>query len=305
MLWINPEQAREAIRFGRGKGVRIAILDSGLELSHPALRDLRLIEDVAIVEEGRRFIAAPGQGKDMYGHGTAVAGIIHSIAPEAEIGSIRVLGESLSTRTAIIYEGARYAIQNGYHILNCSFGCGFPHHVLKYKSWVDEAYLRNIHVVAACNNSDPTRPEWPGFFSSVLTVNMAAIEGESEFFYRPGAMVEFAALGVNAEVPWIGGGSKKMTGSSFAAPRVSALLAKVLSVYPDLSPTQAKALFHHTARPWEEKLAAGAAPAAQKPPSQDQAPEPIPENEPAFRGIFPIRTVGGANQGGRRNASAA
>ncbi len=199
-----------------------------------------------------------GGGRDLYGHGTAVAGIIHAAAPEAEIGSIRVLGESLAARTAIILEGAREAIQRGYHILNCSLGCGVQEHVLKYKSWVDEAYLQNIHVVAACNNQDPSRPEWPGFFTSVLTVNMACTEEDRDIFYKPGHLVEFAARGVDVQVLWSGGGTKVMTGSSFAAPRLAGMLACLLSVHPELTPLQAKTLFHHLARPWSRDVSAPA-----------------------------------------------
>ncbi|RYD72686.1 MAG: alkaline serine protease, partial [Verrucomicrobiaceae bacterium] len=185
-----------------------------------------------------------------------LAGIIRAAAPEAEIGSIRVLGEALASRTAIIMEGAREAIERGYHILNCSLGCGIPDHVLKYKAWVDEAYLRGIHVVAACNNQDSSRPEWPGFFTSVLTVNMAAAASDSEVYYRPGNLVEFAARGVDVQVLWRDGETKTMTGSSFAAPRVTAMLARLLSQYPELGPLQAKALFHQLARPWNRDFAA-------------------------------------------------
>lgn len=58
-----------------------------------------------------------------------------------------------------------------WHILNCSFGCGRPDQVLAYKDWIDEAYLKGRHVVAACNNYDLSRREWPGHFPSVITVN--------------------------------------------------------------------------------------------------------------------------------------
>ncbi|HEX8294676.1 MAG TPA: S8 family serine peptidase [Chthoniobacteraceae bacterium] len=252
--WVTPEEAWEAIQRGRGKGVRIAVLDSGIETSHPALAGLKLIDDVAVVEDGMKLKVVPGCGQDLYGHGTAVAGILHRAAPEAEIGSIRVLGAALSARTAIILEGARQAIDRGYHILNCSLGCGVPEHILKYKSWVDEAYLRGVHVVAACNNQDSGRPEWPGFFTSVLTVNMARTEQDGEIFYRPGHLVEFAARGVDVEVPWAGGGIKKVTGSSFAAPRLAGMLACLLSEVPQISPLQAKALFHRIARPWSPAI---------------------------------------------------
>jgi subtilisin len=254
--WITPEEAADAIRRGRGRGVKIAVLDSGIEAAHPALGGLQLTDDLAIVEDGYKLQVAEGAGHDLYGHGTAVAGIIRQAAPEAEIGSIRVLGQSLSSRTAIILEGARQAIERGYHILNCSLGCGVPEHVLKYKAWVDEAYLRGVHVVAACNNTDFGRPEWPGFFTSVLTVNMARTEGRSEVYYKPGHLVEFAARGVDVEVPWAGGGMKKVTGSSFAAPRVTGLLACLLSEVPDLDPLQAKALFRRLALPWTREIMA-------------------------------------------------
>lgn len=254
--WINPEEAMEAIKRGRGKGVRIAVLDSGVEISHPALDGLVLLDDVAIVEDGLRLKPVPGEGRDLYGHGTAVAGIIRRAAPEAEIGSFRVLGESLSARTAIILEGARMAIERGYHILNCSLGCAVPEHVLKYKSWVDEAYLRGVHVVAACNNHDFARPEWPGFFTSVLTVNMARTEKDGDLFYKPGHLVEFAARGIDVEVPWLDGATKKVTGSSFAAPRVTGMLACLLSEEPKIAPLQAKALFHRLAQPWNRHVTA-------------------------------------------------
>lgn len=254
--WITPEEAAEAIRRGSGRGVRIAVLDSGIEVGHPALDGLRLVDDIAIVEDGMKLAVVPGEGRDLFGHGTAVAGIIRRAAPEAEIGSIRVLGESLSARTAIILEGARQAIDRGYHILNCSLGCGIPEHVLKYKTWVDEAYLRGMHIVAACNNTDFGRPEWPGFFTSVLTVNMARTEDRPEVFYKPGHLVELSARGVDVEVPWAGGGMKKVTGSSFAAPRVSGMLACLLGEVPGLDPLQAKALFRRLALPWTPEIVA-------------------------------------------------
>ena len=253
--WISPDEAATAIKRGRGKGVRIAILDSGVEVDHPALGGLALADDVAIVEDGLRLKTVPGDG-DCFGHGTAIAGILRSAAPEADIGSFRVLGESLATRTAIIVEGARLAIERGYHILNCSFGCGFPEHVLLHKRWVDEAYLGGVHIVAACNNHDFSRAEWPGSFSSVLTVNMARTANDTEIFHKSGTLVEFAARGVDVEVAWRDGQMKKVTGSSFAAPRVVGMLARLLSEKPGLDPLQAKALFRRLAQPWSPEVRA-------------------------------------------------
>lgn len=255
MQWLSPGEAAEAIKRGRGKGIKIAILDSGVEASHPALGGLELVDDVAIVEEGQRLKVVPG-GVDRFGHGTAIASILRRVAPEAELGSFRVFGESLSTRTATIAEGARLAMERGYHILNCSFGCSIPDHVLHHKRWVDEAYLKGIHIVAACNNDDFTRAEWPGFFSSVITVNMARTGDDGQLFHKPGTLVEFAACGIDVEVAWCDGLMKKVTGSSFASPHVAGMLACMLSEKPGLWPLQAKTLFHQIARPWTLDLRA-------------------------------------------------
>jgi subtilisin len=250
--WITPEEAAAALRRGRGRGVRIAVLDSGVEASHPVFEGRALCDDVAVVEDQGHLKVVEGEGRDAFGHGTAVAGIIRQIAPEAEIGSIRVLGESLAARTAIIYEGARQAITRGYHILNCSFGCGVLEHVLKYKGWVDKANLRGVHIVAACNNADSGRQEWPAFFTSVFAVDMAQTDERLALYYKPGHMVGFAARGVDVEVPWSGGGTKKVSGSSFAAPHVSGMLACLLSEVPEIDPWQARALFQRLADPAPE-----------------------------------------------------
>ncbi|PWU12595.1 MAG: alkaline serine protease [Verrucomicrobia bacterium] len=251
MAWITIEQARDFLTAGTGKGVKIAVLDSGIEISHPALAGLQLTDDLEISEDGVQLVISSGQGRDLFGHGTAIAGIIHQIAPEAEIGSVRVLGEQLRSRTAIICEGARQAIERGYHVLNCSFGCGRPDHVLQYKDWIDAAYVQGRHLVAACNNHDFARREWPGHFPSVITVGFTRAEQPEALFYRSGSLVEFAALGQDVEVSWAGGAKKKVTGSSFAAPHVTGLLARLLSGAPDLSPLHAKELFKQLACPWK------------------------------------------------------
>jgi subtilisin len=248
--WLTLEQARHFLERGTGRGIRIAVLDSGIESTHPQLAGLTLADDVAIVDDGIQLRATPGGGRDVFGHGTAIAGILRRLAPEAQIGSFRVLGEQLRSRTTVIREGVRQAIERGYHILNCSFGCGREDHVLQYKDWIDEAYLRGRHVVAACNNLDFTRREWPGHFPSVLTVNFARTAAPETLFYRPGQLVEFAACGQDVEVPWLGGGTKRVTGSSFAAPHAAALLARLLSFRPALPPLEAKALLHRLATPW-------------------------------------------------------
>ncbi|HTG43145.1 MAG TPA: S8 family serine peptidase, partial [Verrucomicrobiae bacterium] len=235
---LTLEKAREFLQGGTGQGIKIAILDSGVDTTHPALANLTLADEVAIIGDGVQLRTVDDRARDVFGHGTAIAAILRSLAPEATLGSFRVLGDQLRSRTAIIQEGVRQALDRGYQILNCSFGCGREDQVLHYKDWIDEAYVRGRHIVAACNNFDHLKREWPGHFPSVITVNFAKGAAPESLFFRPGSLVEFSARGEEIEVPWTGGGYKKVTGSSFAAPHVAGLLARLLSRCPTLPPLE-------------------------------------------------------------------
>ena len=193
--FVTPEDARAALQRGRGRGVRIALIDSGVEAGHPGLAGLELSDDVAVETSGVRLKMRAGEGRDVYGHGTAVASILHRIAPEAEIGSFRGLDERNQSRSFIIAECAQLAMERGYHIINCSFGCkGHVNYILDFKAWVDAAYQRGIHIVSACNNQQSNVREWPSHFPSVISVGMA--DTPSDWIgFRPGNMVEFVARG--------------------------------------------------------------------------------------------------------------
>ena len=84
-----------------GKGVRVAVVDSGIEHDHPALADC-VKGGVIVVYDSKAKdyyrIKPDNKPMDVSGHGTACAGIIHSIAPDAEIYSVRVLGRNMGGR---------------------------------------------------------------------------------------------------------------------------------------------------------------------------------------------------------------
>jgi len=249
----------------------VAILDSGIEISHPGLGGLKLVDDLAFISDGNTVYWEPGAGQDVNGHGTGIAGIIHALAPEALIGSFRVLRMGLYDLTSkrdIIRRAALEAIDRGYRILNCSFGCrGEKDFIMEFKDWVDEAYIKGVHVISACSNSDFTQREWPAYFPTVVTVDKTNIVQPDEFFYRPGSLVEFVAKGQYSDLLWLDGQRKSGFGTSFAAPVATALLARLLSVHSGLSPLAAKELLRLIAKPWP--------------------PEPGAKRERTRRGRFP------------------
>lgn len=249
-VWINPAETRAAIASGAGRGVRIAVLDSGIDSSHPRLEGIHLSDNLCVKAEGGIISVHEGEGNDVFGHGTAVAGILHSIAPEAQIGNFRVLGAFKEARASVIRAGARLAIERGYDILNCSFGCpGRAEFVMGFKSWIDEAYTSGVHVVAACNNQDYSIAEWPAHFPSALSVTRAC-GGPEQLYFQSGDLVEFGALGEEAQAAWLDGSTRSVIGSSFSAPRVSGLLARLLSGHPGLPPLLAKSALRAVAAPW-------------------------------------------------------
>lgn len=237
------------MREGDGTGVRIAVIDSGIDPDHPALEGITLADDVAVTSDGVRLTVREGDGRDVFGHGTAVAGILREVAPGAEIGNFRALDGQNRSRSFIIAECVRQAIARGYHVINCSFGCrGLAKYVMDYKDWIDSAYVAGIQVVAAGSNLSDSVREWPAHFPSVIGVGVADC-GDDELHYRSDRLVSFAARGERVRVPWVGGGWRVETGSSFAAPRVSGFVARLLSCYPGLRPDLVKALLQSVAIP--------------------------------------------------------
>ena len=88
---------------------------------------------------------------------------------------------------------------------------------------------------------------FPWRFSSVISVGSHEETDPFTYFYNPSPPVEFFARGLEVDVPWLGGGTLRCTGNSFATPHVAGLCALILSKHPELTPFQLKSVLYLTA----------------------------------------------------------
>ena len=239
-----------------GRGVKVAVIDSGIDADHPAIGD-DVSGYVAVTQgpDGIEFDTAPHS--DLYGHGTACAGIIRAFAPDCELYSVRVLGSGLIGRGVIFAAGLRWAIEHGMHVCNLSLGTTKADFFGVLHELADLAYFRRVALVTAANNMP--RPSFPSVYASVISVASHDEPDSERFYYNPRAPVEFGARGIDVRVAWQDGGWVTSTGNSFAAPHITGIVARILGKHPSLTPFQLKAVLRALAMnvsreaPTEEK----------------------------------------------------
>jgi subtilisin family serine protease len=222
-----------------GAGVRVGIVDSGLEVDHPRLRG-HVVESVAVEMVDGEPEVVPDEGGDLYGHATACAGIILGLAPDVDLVSVRVLGANLSGKGAAFAAGLEWAIDHEVDVINLSLSSKSEALFSVFHEIVDRAYFRGVPLVSAANNV-PTA-SYPSLFSSVFSV---AAHGEADpwrLYYNPAPPVEFGAWGVDVPIAWKGGGSTVATGNSFAAPHVAGMVALIRAKHPGLTPFEIKSI---------------------------------------------------------------
>jgi subtilisin len=229
-----------------GAGVRVAVVDSGIDAAHPALGACVDVDDgVMIRTTGDGTVDVPGPHDDSFGHGTACAGIIHVLAPDARITSVKVLGAGLSGKAAAFLRGLAWAIEQRFDVVNLSLGTNRRDWALPFYELCDEAYFQNCFLVTAANNV--TRPSFPSLYAAVTSVACNLATDGLRFHYNPDPPTEFLARGIDVEVPWLDGGWSVGTGNSYAAPHIAGIAALIRSKHRELRPFQVKTVLSATA----------------------------------------------------------
>lgn len=226
-----------------GAGIKVAVIDSGVDGSHPAVGQVAGGVSVEVDGATGDVVFNEGPHEDVFGHGTACAGIIRRAAPAAAIYSVRVLGSTLKGTGAAFSAGIRWALDNGMHVLNLSLSTRNPAHFGPLHALIDEAYFKGVIAVGAVNNVEA--PSYPTEYAAVLSVAaQAARPGEAydplSFACNPSPPVEFGAPGIDVDVPWLNGQTMQVTGNSFAAAHLTGVVARILSKHPGMTPYQMK-----------------------------------------------------------------
>lgn len=228
------------------------MVDSGIQEDHPAIGGM--LRGGAVVERVEGELTVREEAHiDLFGHGTACAGIIHGLAPEAELYSVRVLGPNLKGGGEAFVAGIRWAVENGMNVVNLSLSTRKQEHLGSLHDLADQAYFQRTVLVASANNTPVY--SYPWLFASVISVASHAEKDPYTFYYNPDPPVEFTAPGLDLEMAWVGG-SAVGTGNSYATPHITGLAAKILSKHPHLTPFQLKTVLYYTAKNVRQALEA-------------------------------------------------
>lgn len=256
----------------QGEGVTVAVVDSGVDYTHPDLRDNMWVNPGEIANNGRdddgngyvddvygwNFVSKNNKPKTEVGgsnHGTHVAGTIGAVgnnrigimghAPRVRIMALKFLGKNGSGYTSDAVKAIDYAIRNGAKVINNSWGSYSKSTAVSQA--IDRARAAGVLFVAAAGNSgmnNDSKPFYPASFPQDNIVRVASstsADKMSSFSNYGLKTVDLAAPGSNIYSTIDGNRYATKSGTSMASPLVSGVLATMVSLRPDLSYRQIKA----------------------------------------------------------------
>lgn len=228
---INRIHAPAAWDVTEGAGVKVAVIDTGIDLSHPDL--------VGKVDGGYSAITKterPQDYQDDNGHGTHVSGTIAAIrdnkgvvgvAPRARLYAVKVLDSEGSGNLSDVIDGIIWAAKNGMQVVNMSLGAPIDsdamHRAVRY------AKGSGVVIVAAAGNSSGGPVGYPGAYPETIAVSASNEDEALSSFSSVGPQVKFIAPGEDIVSDRLGGDTISMSGTSMASPHVAGLAALAVS----------------------------------------------------------------------------
>ena len=214
----------------RGAGVRVALLDTGIAMNHPDLKDAIL--------DGKDFTRSASGWGDVQGHGTHTAGTIAArdnatgcvgVAPEAKLLVGKVLGDNGSGSSAGVAAGILWAIDQKADLISMSLGSPQPDP--RIKDAVEAALKAGIYVIAAAGNEGPSLDTigYPAGFDGVVSVGAIDPNRRPAQFSSRGRRLDIMAPGTDIVSCWPPNGLARLSGTSMATPFVAGVVALILA----------------------------------------------------------------------------
>lgn len=237
-----PERLRSELGGTSGKGVRIAVVDSGCD---PNWAHLSFRPGIGLVDPEKEFhVKRSDDTADRNGHGTACIDILLRTAPGVEVYPVKVFDQRLETGVELLNESLKWSVEEGIRIVNFSLGTLLESSLRPLYRSCEVARRKGLLLISAINHA--TGWSYPAVFENAIGVEGAEMEGPFDFDYRPQGAAECAAKG-GETVRWLGGRRQELFGSSFAAPRITGIVARLLEKHPGASLEQVRDLLRRCA----------------------------------------------------------
>ncbi|MCI0377184.1 MAG: S8 family serine peptidase [Gemmataceae bacterium] len=246
---LDPERLLRDPR-ATGEGVRLAVLDSGVERAVLEEKFRQSGQSILPVEGGI-FIAdraepLPYEGKQSTPHGTTVADIILTLAPRVQLFSADIFGPQGSCEVDIVIKALHWAI-DVWHCKVINLSLGVTEQRLQqlpkrqqFLRAVEDGYYKDVLIFAAAHNDHPLTRSYPALFSPpLISVDKKLFADPLQFAYELCDQVEFQAHGRGYLGPFA-----QEPATSWAAPHLAGIAARLLSLRPQLKPFEMKAILY-------------------------------------------------------------
>ena len=259
---LTPERLLRDPR-ATGQGVAVCVIDSGVEQAVLEERCRARGQSTEPIAGGifvpRRREPLPYQGHQSTPHGTTVADIILTIAPRVLLYSADVLGPSGTCEVEILTAALDWAVDVWKcKVVNLSIGVTEqrllrePHKRQELQRAIEAAYYKDVLVFAAAHNDHPMTRSYPASFAPpLISVDKNLFGDPLQFAYQLRHQVEFQAHGRGYLGPFA-----QEPATSWAAPHLAGIAARILSLRPGLKPFEMKTLLYWLFKAWERDHAA-------------------------------------------------
>ena len=243
-----------------GSGINVAVIDTGIQADHPDLQ--------ANIKGGVNFVPTARSWNDDNGHGTHVAGTIAALnnaigvvgaAPNVNLYAVKVLDRTGRGLWSYVVNGINWAVSthsdadssNDINVITMSLGGSSA--PVELENAVNNAYNAGIVIVAAAGNEgdgniQTTEISYPAAYSNVIAVGAIDSNENAPYWSNTGSYVDFVAPGVSIYSTYKRSTYATMSGTSMATPHVTATVALLLSVYPNLGPSGVYTKLKQTAK---------------------------------------------------------